>query len=86
MEELAALFDPPAEVVADFSRVRDRADCSADAGEVLGMLQRRPCTAADVADGMGMHLAEALKHLENLVADGRAERSGAAGKSYYKSR
>ena len=37
------------------------------------MLQRRPCTASDIADGLGMHPARIVKDIERLVLEGLVE-------------
>lgn len=36
---------------------------------IRAMIARRPCTAQDVARGLGAHINEVLKHLEALAAD-----------------
>lgn len=36
--------------------------------DVMGLLSRRPCTASDVATGLGIHMNEALKILDALLA------------------
>lgn len=69
MSELARLFDPPAEVIADFKSRRDEAaaaGCSLD--EVLEMLARRPCTIEDVASGLGISPGLARKLVSDLLA------------------
>jgi wyosine [tRNA(Phe)-imidazoG37] synthetase (radical SAM superfamily) len=37
---------------------------------IVDLLSRRPCTAQDIAAGLGIHVAEALKHLEALNSRG----------------
>lgn len=71
--ELAGLFTPPAEVIADFKPVLSRTTRTAGTGEILQMLQRRPCTAPDIAAGLGIHPARVLKDLERLVLEGLVE-------------
>lgn len=71
--ELADLFEPPAEVIVDFETTSPRTVSTADAGRVLQMVQRRPCTAADVAAGLCMHPADARKELEILMQEGVIE-------------
>jgi len=75
MEELSHLFDPPAEIIAEFSAEKDL-KLQANKETVLAMLRRRPCTADQIARGFGMHLNEVSKYLGNLMrADQiRAER------------
>lgn len=40
--------------------------------DVLSLLSRRPCTSTDVACSLGMNISEALKHLDALIASGKA--------------
>ncbi len=48
------------------------------------MLRRRPCSAADIAGGLGMHRNEVIKYLEELNAENLLEESLTAEKLYYK--
>ncbi len=83
LEALAARFDPPAEVVADFRGTHeDRA--FADAREaVLETLKRRPCTIRDVADGLGLHPTEVTKHVGHLVEVGLVSARPVEDRVYY---
>ena len=81
LQEFAGLFTPYAEVIADIlpvagGRVVARAD-------VLALLSRRPCTAADIAGGLGIHHGEALKVATALVTEGAAELHTHEGRSFY---
>jgi wyosine [tRNA(Phe)-imidazoG37] synthetase (radical SAM superfamily) len=68
LQDFAALFTPHAEVITDTApfggeRVAGRED-------ILALLSRRPCTAADIAAGLGIHHGEALKAATALVKEG----------------
>ena len=80
MGELCAALGPKAEVIADYSGVHGQAEFQAQQGDVLDMLRRRPCTADDLAAGLGMHRNHVLKFVETLEANGsiRQERRGSA--------
>lgn len=82
MTELTHLFHPEAEVIAEFSKSKDR-KVQANRDSVLAMLRRRPCTAEQIADGFGMHLHEVSKYLGSLLSakEIRSERKG--GTVYY---
>ncbi len=72
LAELASLFSPAAEVIAEFKTEKPVAmQASEDA--VFEMLRRRPCTAAQIADVFGMHLNELSKYLGSLVRTGRVQ-------------
>jgi wyosine [tRNA(Phe)-imidazoG37] synthetase (radical SAM superfamily) len=51
--------------------------------DILGLLRRRPCTAADVARGLGLHVTEALKRLEALLAAGKVKTVVIGESSFY---
>ncbi len=81
LDELAALFTPHAEVIADLP-------ASAGVGiaaqaDVLELLSRRPCTVADIASGLGIHHGEALKAATALVNQGAAQLHTHQGRSFY---
>jgi len=66
MEALIHLFHPTAEVIAEF-RAKHANQIQANQETIFSMLQRRPCTADQIADIFGMHLNEVSKYLGNLV-------------------
>jgi wyosine [tRNA(Phe)-imidazoG37] synthetase (radical SAM superfamily) len=51
--------------------------------EILTLLERRPCTATDVAEGLGIHLNEALKTLDHLAVAGTVKTVAAADRTFY---
>lgn len=88
LAELACLFTPAAEVVADAAALRAVAARApvptADVDEViLGLVRRHPCTAADVASALGLDAADSVRRLDSLVAAGRARRESVAGAAHY---
>jgi len=74
LRELAALFCPAAEVITDFRGVHVEEGFVATRQAVLQLLQRRPCSADDIAQGLGIHRSEAAKHVQELLAQGLVER------------
>jgi len=84
MLDLAARFDPPAEVIADYRGVHAQSDFQAGRESVLELLQRRPCSIDDIANGLGMHRNEVIKYVEELGAEKVIEHASTAGKLYYK--
>jgi wyosine [tRNA(Phe)-imidazoG37] synthetase (radical SAM superfamily) len=50
---------------------------------ILALLSRHPCTSDDVAIGLGIHIMEALKHLESLTAVGRVKTVVTCGRNFY---
>ena len=82
MAELVELFSPPAEVIAEFSATR-ASDVRVNEGTILAMLQRRPCTAEQVAAAFRMHLNEASKYVGELCRTGRVHHSRREANVYY---
>lgn len=86
MAELARLFEPEAEVISDFRGVHQQAEFAASREDLIELLQRRPCTAGDIADGLQMHLNAVAKYLEDLVVQGEVETWRREGMVYYRCR
>jgi wyosine [tRNA(Phe)-imidazoG37] synthetase (radical SAM superfamily) len=51
--------------------------------DIIALLFRRPCTVDDVANGLGIHVTEAIKHLDGLVASGQAITVTSGGRHFY---
>lgn len=82
LREFAAAFSPRAEVItAAAAAVEGLAALPAD---VLALVSRRPCTAADIAEGLGVHRTEALKLVSPFVDDGRIETARHDTKLFFK--
>ncbi|MEN8691688.1 MAG: hypothetical protein AB1Z20_16465 [Desulfobacterales bacterium] len=75
MAALTHLFQPTAEIIADFSTPRSK-PMQTNAAAILAMLKRRPCTAQQIAEGFGLHFNEVSKYLGSLMKENkiRAER------------
>jgi len=84
MAILATMFNPHAEVIADFHSIHEEAEFVAGREEILNMLRRRPCSIEDIAAGLGMHRNEVVKYVEELSAENVIEQTLTAGKLYYK--
>ena len=84
LPKLAAIFNPPAEVIAEFRGVHQESEFVAGRNEVLDLLRRRPCSIDDIAGGLDMHLNEVVKYVEELAAENLLEKTLVSGKLYYK--
>jgi len=84
LAELAKLFDPEAEVIADFRGVHAQADFAATRETVLQLLERRPCSLEDIAEGLGIHRNEAIKYIEELLAAKRIETVRSSNRVFYR--
>jgi len=83
LAELASVFQPPAEVIADFRGVHRKAEFVAGREDILEMLRRRPCSVEDIAGGLDMHRNEVVKYLEELRARNMVEETRVAEKVYF---
>lgn len=66
LRELAAIFEPAAEIIAEY-RATDGGEVKVNEQAILEMLQRRPCTASQISEVFGMHLNEVSKYLGMLT-------------------
>lgn len=70
LEELAGLFDPPAQIAAGLP-VERTTEVKANEARILGMLRRRPCTIKQIEAAFGMHINEVSKILGQLIQQNR---------------
>ena len=68
LEALTPLFCPRAEVIAEFE-TKQRVEIRVAQEEIYAMLQRRPCTAQDIAETFSMHPNEVSKYLGKLLRE-----------------
>lgn len=69
MQRLAGLFDPPAEVIAEFSS-DTTAVTKANEEALLDLLMRRPCSLNQLCEIFNLHKNEASKYLGKLERNG----------------
>jgi len=82
LAELAGIFDPPAEVIAEFNANSEK-HIAATESSILSMLQRRPCTTSQIVDVYGMHINEVSKYLGDLMRTGQIREKRKKGDVYY---
>jgi len=78
LAELARMFEPRAEVVAEHRGQRAAGESKASAEAILALVRRRPCTVEDIAHGLGLNPSETVKSLGGLEKRGKVigERHG----------
>jgi wyosine [tRNA(Phe)-imidazoG37] synthetase (radical SAM superfamily) len=85
MLALKGVFQGRVDIISE--NERDDAPVSAFAQardvNILALLSRRPCTSADVASGLGIHVTEALKHLDALIKAGKVKTVLVGGRTFY---
>lgn len=87
MQHLKVLFPAQVDVISHVyqEKATHSASVKARREDVLALLRRRPCTAMDVAEGLDMHVNEAIKHLDALTKAGVVTTSIAEGRVFYAS-
>ncbi|SEM04171.1 Wyosine [tRNA(Phe)-imidazoG37] synthetase, radical SAM superfamily [Syntrophus gentianae] len=85
MLSLKELFPGRVEVILEDHSDRSEASAFSESREedVLGLLRRRPCTSEDIAEGLGIHVTEALKRLNVLVDLGKVHSIVSGGRNFY---
>jgi wyosine [tRNA(Phe)-imidazoG37] synthetase (radical SAM superfamily) len=82
--KLARLFVLPAEVIAEHRKRPTPAESEASEGAILALTQRRPCTVADIAHGLGIKPSEAVKLLAKLAAQGKVQTERRGADQFYR--
>lgn len=72
LDSLAGYFQPPAEPITGYKGAAAAAKFS-NQEAIYGMLERRPCTADDIAAASGLPVPGVLKYLGNLLQNNRIE-------------
>ena len=85
MLDLKRLFPRRSELIggANIHGVPIPVLCDARDEDILEMLDRRPCTALDLATGLWIPVPEALKHLDMLVVAGKVDTVAVGGRIFY---
>ena len=76
MAAFAAMFDPPAEVVAEFRGQETRESRPVTREDVLDMVRRHPCSLEDIARGLGVAPGTVSGHIDELLAQGVVSQIG----------
>ena len=84
LAQLASQFRPAAEVIADFHSQQEEVVVSAAGRDsIMALLDRRPCTLDDIAQGTRMHRNEIIKYIEHLSSQGQVHQTNIEGRCYY---
>lgn len=83
LEYLAAALGHGAEVVAEFEAEGDGENGKNMDREILDMLSRRPCTASDIAAGLGLAQKHVNGRIAELLESGKLETRESGGRTHY---
>lgn len=86
MDQIASLFDNRVEIIADFDDLPKTMSQSEKSVEdrIVDLVRRRPCTADDISNALGLHKLEVIKHLDHLLKVGNISQTTLNNKVYYK--
>lgn len=82
MQSLSRLFDPPAEVVAEY-RAAHKTGRPMDTEAILAMLRRRPCTAEQIAEAFDLQVNEVAKCVGELRKADKIREDRRQRQTYY---
>jgi wyosine [tRNA(Phe)-imidazoG37] synthetase (radical SAM superfamily) len=85
-QQLGKVYDGPVDLPTDFVARPEEGSVPARAQEILEMLQRRPCTADDVAAALGFAPEAARRLLEQMESAGQVYAKDHGGAKYYQTR
>jgi len=84
MSEFLQIFGDKAEVIAESNEsVHEAPEFIAKQQDVLGILNRRPCTIDELVSGLGLHKNEAFKYLQELLEKGHISFERIKNKLYF---
>ena len=86
LHEIAPQFGPTAEVVSSFRPATVEALSEGAREKILAMLQRRPCSLKETAEGLGLSRDEVGQWIDVLESEGVIERVYFSGDLYYQSK
>lgn len=86
MRSLQKIFTGDVEIISetDEGLPPSPATTAASEEQILDLLERRPCTCADLAKGLDLHLMSAMKEVDLLVAAGKVNTVSIGGKNFYR--
>ena len=85
MQYLAEMFPGTVEIVKEMGQVNwcTSRNSKLTKSEILSMIARRPCTSTDIAWGLGLHMMEVVKYLDELMNDGMVTTIRMKEKTFY---
>lgn len=86
LTHIAHQFGDSAEVIADFSKHISTGELALGQADILDMLRRRPCSLADICDGLAMNRNLAQKIIQKLLDASLILAEDKKQTTYYKTR
>lgn len=83
LEEIAEIIGTKAEVIADYSKLKNTQTVSVDTDKVVELLKRRPCTLEDLCNGLNAGRNEVVKIISLLEFENKIGGTTKQNKLYY---
>lgn len=83
LESLAALFEPHAEIIADYSGPLQECSAAPETARLLELVERRPCSLQELAATLGLRQVEASKLVAQLLRRNRIQEKRFGGDVYF---
>jgi wyosine [tRNA(Phe)-imidazoG37] synthetase (radical SAM superfamily) len=83
LEELAKLFTPEAEIIAEFPKSKSVGQTYVSSETILEMIIRHPCTLDDIVNGLGADRNQAAGAIEQLLKENKILSEKRQDKDYY---
>ena len=83
LEQIAAKLGGKAEVIADYSKLKNSQTVSVDTDKVTELLKRRPCTLEDLCNGLNAGRNEVVKIISLLDDEGIIHRKQIGERLYF---
>ncbi len=84
LHKLVKMLGENADIIADYRGTHKLKEFTTQRSDVLALLERRPCSLDDIANGLGIHRNEAIKYIGELVSLNAIESELIGGNLYYK--
>jgi len=84
LTELARLFSPKAQVIAEYPRQGKRVGPCTSQQAIFALLRRRPCSVEDLTRGLGLNSSEVVKLLAALEAKGQVQHARYHARVFYR--
>lgn len=86
LAQIAQQFGPNAEVIADYSDALKLDKSGTKTQDMLKLLERRPCSVADICAGLGIHRNVAVKTLQTLQKQGKITSQITDNQTFFKAK
>jgi wyosine [tRNA(Phe)-imidazoG37] synthetase (radical SAM superfamily) len=86
LKEIAKRLYGNVEIIAEYKYDREIQEFAVHGEDILSLLKRRPCSAEDIAAGLGLHINEVVKHIQRLTLAEKIETDVRNQKLYYRAK